>query len=248
MPEHEIERKFLLDQSKKPSEWPVAYRVCPIEQTYLKNEKAAERVRRRFDVEGKSWTYTHTIKTFVQAGHNIEDERVIDAQEYDALLRRSAPDQSPVRKLRYVFDWKDLTYEVDYFCYPFEAVLLEVEIPSLDTPLEVPSFLGGVQEVTPDRRWSNEAISKRGHGLGSRTCPACGTTGSLPEAATKWSRFGDLGLEYEGLRWCCRDCKRLQGPFSFEDPVLARHNALQERFWWWVLYGEELPDRTIRFL
>lgn len=247
MPENEIERKFLLVQPHELSEWPVVYKVHPIEQTYLKNEKAAERVRRCFDVEEKSWRYTHTIKTFVEAGHNIEDERVIDVQEYETLLARAAPGQSPIRKLRYVFDWKDLTYEVDYFCYPFQATMLEVEIPSLNTPVEIPFFLGDAQEVTKDRKWSNEAISKRGHGKGFRRCPMCGSE-VYAEPTAKWVRVGDLGVEYPGLRWVCRDCSKLGGPFSFEDTTLAQHNTLQARFWWWVSYGEGMPEETIRFL
>lgn len=159
--EDEIERKFLISGSP-PGAWPVDITESVIVQTYLNSEdpEVTERVRRRryFGWEARS-EYTHNRKVFVSKGHFKESEKEITPEEYAQLKKREDTALRQVRKIRQVFDWEGHTWELDLFVVPSKVDILEVELPSLDTPITLPPFLTVEREVTGEQGWSNYAMA-----------------------------------------------------------------------------------------
>jgi adenylate cyclase len=157
----EIERKFVLDRLPDLGSPPLegARRVA-IEQTYLfADDGTRERVRLTRE-EGQPERYFHTRKRRVSALTREEHEREIEREEYLRLLARRDPERATIRKTRHVFPYRDLVFELDVFEHPPGIVLLEVELPTEDAPVELPPF-DGLREVSGDDRYSNAELARR---------------------------------------------------------------------------------------
>jgi CYTH domain-containing protein/thymidylate kinase len=154
----EVERRFLL-RSPASREIPIRFEEVEIEQTYLVSQHGWEsRVRRRGQ-QGSS-TYTHTMKRPVASGERVKIERPITGREYIALLAEADPACRTITKRRRVFLWANQYFEWDLFLQPRPGLeLLEVEVDTLDDPLELPPFLHVEQEVTGDERLTNYQIA-----------------------------------------------------------------------------------------
>ncbi len=156
----EIERKFLIRGGRAAREVPVHFEEIDIEQVYLVAPEGTEaRVRRRGQ-HGSS-TYTHTIKRpAATAGQRIKIEHPITGREYIAFLAQADPARRPLKKRRRVFLWANQYFEWDLFLDPRPGLeLLEVEVDSLDAPIELPPFLDVEKEVTDDPRYFNHALA-----------------------------------------------------------------------------------------
>jgi adenylate cyclase len=159
----EIERKFVLDEPPDLGLPPLDdARRLAIEQTYLLGEPGSERVRLTRE-EGRPERYFHTTKTRVSALTREEVEREIDREEYVRLLERRDPERGTIRKTRHVFPFGDRVFELDVFDDPSGVVLLEVELPSEDAPVELPPF-AGLREVSGDDRYSNAQLARQARG------------------------------------------------------------------------------------
>lgn len=160
----EIERKFLLAAVPDAADLARAgARSSSIEQTYLAADDpdAVERVRRRAD--GAHTRYVWTEKRFRSAGVNVEHERELGADEYEALLARADPACATVSKTRHVFEHAGRTLELDVFHGALEGlVVCEVELDSLAAEIELPAWLGPVRDVTDDRRFGNASLAQAG--------------------------------------------------------------------------------------
>jgi CYTH domain-containing protein len=156
----EIERKFVLDERPDLGSPPLdGARTLAIEQTYLLGDRGSERVRLTRE-DGRPERYFHTTKRRVSALTREEDEREIDRDEYLRLLARRDPDRGTIRKTRRVFTYRDRVFELDVFERPRGIVLLEVELPTEDAPVELPPF-DGLREVSGDERYSNAELARQ---------------------------------------------------------------------------------------
>jgi CYTH domain-containing protein len=156
----EIERKFVLDQPPDLGSPPLdGARRLAIEQTYLLGDRGTERVRLMRE-EGRPERYFHTIKQRVSTLTREEDELEIDRAAYVQLLARRDPQRGTIRKTRHVFPYGGRIFELDVFERPPGIVLLEVELPSEDAPVELPPF-AGLREVSGDDRYSNAQLARQ---------------------------------------------------------------------------------------
>jgi CYTH domain-containing protein len=155
----EIERKFLLRAQPASAEMPVRCEEFDIEQTYLVGPNGWEaRVRRRG--QQGSYTYTHTLKRPIAAGQRVEVQRQITGREYFALLAQADPARRPICKRRRVFLWANQYFEWDTFVDPRPGLeILEVEVDSLNSPIELQPFLPVEREVTGDEQYANHRIA-----------------------------------------------------------------------------------------
>jgi CYTH domain-containing protein len=155
---HEIERRFLL-RGGPGREVPVRFEEFDIEQTYLLGRDGWEaRVRRRGQ-HGSS-AYTHTVKRPVAAGHRVVMERQITGREYIAFLSQADPARRTLKKRRRVFLWANQYFEWDIFLDPRPGLeVLEVEVDTLDGPVELPPFLPVEREITRDEQLTNYALA-----------------------------------------------------------------------------------------
>jgi len=164
----EIERRWLVAPEHIIVDWRT---VCPIinqyaiVQAYLDHpdgdEGVVERVRRSDGPNGK--VFTHTVKWPTgNVGHRREQESIVSEEQYHRLLKRESGDYGVIYKVRWVFDYKGWTWEFDQFTSPGRATVLEVELPSLDTEVELPPWIPIVREITDEVRWTNAMIARHG--------------------------------------------------------------------------------------
>jgi CYTH domain-containing protein/predicted ATPase len=156
----EIERKFLLRGGGAGQEVPVHFEEFDVEQTYLPGQDGWEaRVRRRGQ-HGSS-TYTHTVKRLVAAGQRVKIEHQITGREYIAFLAQADPARRTLKKRRQVFLWGNQYFAWDIFLDPRPGLeLLEVEVDTLDGPVELPPFLAIEREVTHETEYANHTIAQ----------------------------------------------------------------------------------------
>ena len=157
----ETERKFLIAKPALPALLALpGAAVTEILQTYLVAEPGGTaRVRRR---EGSGGIrYTATEKRRLSAMTAMEDERELTEAEYRALLRRADPALRPIEKTRVTLPHGDLLLEIDLYPFWDRTAVLEVELPSEDTPLALPPFLTLLREVTGDLAYKNVSLAAR---------------------------------------------------------------------------------------
>ena len=146
----EIERKFLVQGDFKS----LASKSMRIIQGFLNSQP--ERVVRVRINDDKGYI---TIKGIADATgvSRYEWEKEIPIEEARELLLLCEP--GIIDKTRYLVDVGRLTFEVDEFHGDNEGlVIAEVELPSEDTVVEHPKWLGA--EVTGQARYYNVMLSK----------------------------------------------------------------------------------------
>jgi CYTH domain-containing protein len=144
----EIERKFLV----RNEGWRAAASPpVPIRQGYLSRQPGRTvRVRLAGD---------EAFLTIKGPGslERAEFEYPISPDDALALIELCEP--GVVDKDRYRVPAGPLVWEVDVFGGDHEGlVLAEVELPSADTPVDLPAWVG--QEVTGDDRYTNAVLSR----------------------------------------------------------------------------------------
>jgi len=167
----EIERKFLV---KFPISWENLAElfdglkdVKRISQTYLKPKGKDPSARVRKTIEGLTGdtetVYHFNQKEYIQPGVHEETEHEISKSQYEKYLKNSHPDKVTVEKTRFVFKYRDQTFELDVFKGPLKGlVILEIELKNKNDKVELPSFLKIVKEVTGDKKYNNfELANKR---------------------------------------------------------------------------------------
>jgi CYTH domain-containing protein len=135
-----------------------------ITQIYLKgsNEDHTERIRTiSHDYFGHNPQYFHTKKELVEHGVNKEDERPISAEEYQRLSKQADPKKEPITKVRYVFDYNDQKFELDIFPSRKGLLILELEIPSKDQKIELPSYVDIEREITDEKHYRNHRLADK---------------------------------------------------------------------------------------
>ena len=152
----EIERKFLI----RMPEPDVLLRgeMSEITQTYLLGAPdTTERVRSRR--RGDVCEYTHTLKRKLSSMRRLEDESVIDANEYRKLLERADPERRSIEKRRYCLDIDGLLWELDIYPFWTDRAILELELSEEEQHFIMPDCFQLIREVTDDPRYTNAALS-----------------------------------------------------------------------------------------
>jgi CYTH domain-containing protein len=156
----EIERKFLLKSLPKNS----PEQSVDIEQFYLKNESGIwERARTWFSSNGDK-KYIHTIKKNVSKGVNIEDEYLMEEDDFlkfrDSCFKLNAESRQ-IKKVRHIYKDGSLFWEVDEFKDDYQLIIAEIEIPKKTFKLTIPDFIKEVMllEVTGMKQFNNRNLS-----------------------------------------------------------------------------------------
>ena len=157
----EIERKYVIEkpQIDKMRECG-AYTSSEIVQIYLDAEAGVtRRVRSRAYPDGRV-QYFETEKRRVDEMSAEEREREITKAEFDNFSLQIAQDTRPIIKTRHTFDYLGQTFEIDVYPEWERTCIMETELPSRDTEVNMPSFIRILADVTGDNRYSNAAMSK----------------------------------------------------------------------------------------
>lgn len=157
----EIERKFLIskvDAFTLHEHTDGNIEESQIEQIYLIASEGERRIRKKTK-NGKT-VYFYTEKLPITGLKRIENERQITEDEYLNFLSESDPALSPVRKTRYTFTYKGQFFELDVYEFSSTKAILEIELQSESTPVELPEFIQVIKEVTYDKAYKNHSLAK----------------------------------------------------------------------------------------
>lgn len=167
MPEQmplEIERKYLIE---RPDAAVIAalpgVQSTEITQTYLTEQEPGfgRRVRMRGTPE-TGWEYTYTRKKQIGFGKRIELEDTVSEAAYRELLREANPAMQPIRKVRHVFIYEGQVFELDVYAFSETLATLEIELPSIETPVTLPPEINVLADVTGKQGYSNYALAVQG--------------------------------------------------------------------------------------
>ena len=159
-PQIEIERKYVIrmpdvDILKRQED----YTVSEIRQTYLESlPEVTHRVRMR--VYSERTVYTETKKIRIDKISSHEDERRIDETTYNALLLGIKNGTRTLTKTRHTFKLYNRIFEVDVYPEWKESCILEIELPSRETEIEMPPFISVIKEVSGDKKYTNASMSQ----------------------------------------------------------------------------------------
>lgn len=160
MKDVEIERKFLL-RPCLPKHFleakGIKYRRFVLQQYYLAPANGEYIRYRRSD--------NHFYKTIKNGEGIVREEREypVDMEEFETHLPSHTG--KIIKKKRYVFDYKNVTYEMDRFRKSLNGLcFLEVEFDDLDSAMayRLPDIFSHllIAEVTDDARFNNASLSK----------------------------------------------------------------------------------------
>jgi CYTH domain-containing protein len=102
--------------------------------------------------------YSKTKKTPNGHGSNLEIESPIEVSEYNEAMNGA---KKSITKTRNIFLQNGLKWEVDEFI-SVKLVIMEVELDSIDQPIEIPGFLQDliIYEVTGIKEFNNSNLSR----------------------------------------------------------------------------------------
>lgn len=156
----EIERKFIIAMPDIS-----ALRTAPdhtesrITQIYLESEAGiTHRVRLREYADRT--VATETRKARIDRMSAVEDEREITIAEFEEKTRKIAHGTRPVCKTRHTLTHGAHTVEIDIYPEWQSTAILEVELPTRETRVELPPFIRVIREVTGDKKYSNASLSR----------------------------------------------------------------------------------------
>ncbi len=157
----EIERKFLLKGIPDKASDEKYY----IKQYYMKNDEGVwERARQYHSFSDNHIKYVHTIKKNVGKGMNEETEYEMTLEQFHFFLDKweNTPDSRKIDKIRHVYKFGKLKWEVDEFLGDMRLVVAEIEIPTKKYKLSIPEFISNItlMEVTGIKSFSNKNLSK----------------------------------------------------------------------------------------
>ena len=156
----EIERKYVIRMPDLATlRGQEAYTVSEIRQTYLESlPGVTHRVRMR--TYGDRVVYTETKKVRIDKISSHEEEREIDEAAYKELLTHIKEGTRTLTKTRHTFSLRGQTFEVDIYPEWKGSCILETELATRDTKVEMPPFIGVVKEVSGDKKYTNASMSQ----------------------------------------------------------------------------------------
>lgn len=157
----EIERKFKTTRMDVANLL-VDLKGTRIRQTYmLGNETMSVRVRSHQQLPDGEFKHEITAKSLINSSSMSRTEETSPISVYLAsMIHRS--DLPSVMKTRYkvAYGKDNLFWEIDVFDGPcLGLVIIEIELPSEDYPLEIPEWFGG--EVTHNSAYLNQNLAAK---------------------------------------------------------------------------------------
>ncbi len=160
----EIEHKFLLRQLPD-IKWDD---ILMVDQYYQKNPKNYwDRFRKLESKINKKIHYQHTIKKTIAKGVNQEIETLLLKEQFEKNVASCYSQENNkqakyLSKIRHIFYVENgLKWEIDVFLNQNGLIIAELEIPTIDYKIELPSFIKDnlIMEVTEFKQFSNRSLA-----------------------------------------------------------------------------------------
>lgn len=149
----EIERRFLL---KEGIPLPDSDSIRHMRQGYLLNSVGLSIRVRVVDEEQAFMTIKHASPEQLE----VRDEYEYEIPVEDALELLALSSYHIIRKQRHIINFGGLTWEVDFFEEENEGLMLaEVELPTLNTPVSLPQWIG--KEISDDPKYMNNNLAQK---------------------------------------------------------------------------------------
>jgi len=156
----EIERKYLIARPDLDVlAQHVSFTSVDIIQTYLKSPDGVER-RIRQRGQGGNFSYYLTEKREINSLKRVEVEKKISEKEYVQYFSEMDPTLSSIVKKRICFVYHSQYFEVDLFEFSYDLALMEIELTSENSSVDLPDFIKVIREVTDDPSYRNRNLSK----------------------------------------------------------------------------------------
>lgn len=167
----EIERKYLVKFPKSWSDLSLLFDnlvdIKRISQTYLQPSKTGEpspRVRKTIEglTQDTEVVYHYNQKFPIEDGINKEVEKEISKKQYDKYLEKPLPNKFTLEKTRFVFNYKNQTFELDVFKGPLKGLaILEIELANKKQKVQLPPYLKVIKEVTDEKKYNNFSLCEK---------------------------------------------------------------------------------------
>lgn len=156
----EIERKYIIKMPNIAAmQAECDYCYSDITQIYLMSSpRITHRIRSR--KYSDKTVYTETKKVRIDKISSYEDEREISVDEFERLRLARDPESRELRKTRHVFSYNDQIFEIDVYPEWTHTAIMETELPTRDTDVELPQFIEIVREVSGNKSYSNASMSR----------------------------------------------------------------------------------------
>lgn len=156
----EIERKYIIEiPDEEKMRICNGYTMSEIVQIYIESQsRVTHRVRSR-KANGKT-VYTETKKIRIDKMSSYEDEKEISEREFLSLSNNIKKGTVPIEKARHTFDYLGQTFEVDVYPEWKKSCIMETELESRESRVEIPDFIKIIKEVTGDKAYSNASMAK----------------------------------------------------------------------------------------
>ena len=170
-----FERKFIVTL---PDLWVLSNQyvnfTVKIKQTFLRNKnKDGDCHVRREKINGQvSYYYSRKICDRERGLRIVAEEYEISREEYEELIKtRVHPQTAVIEKTRYVFDYKEQTFNLDILSEEVinedrktllskkEGILM-IELPFPEEHLELPRSIFIQSEITNDMSYTTKALAK----------------------------------------------------------------------------------------
>ena len=156
----EIERKYLITcPDKKFLENLPDCEATVITQVYLIQDKSGFKRRVRKRGVNHHWQYTYTKKKKIAFGERIELESEISESEYQNFLQEADPAHKIIQKTRYCIAYQKQVLELDIYDFSQELATVEIELPDINMPVQLPDWLNIIADVTDKKGYSNFDLS-----------------------------------------------------------------------------------------
>ncbi|MGI6167884.1 MAG: CYTH domain-containing protein [Eubacteriales bacterium] len=154
----EIERKYLVERPDEDILAQHGAKKYEIEQIYLPDRgEAAERIRK---ICSDSVTeYYHTVKKAVTNITRTEEERRINADEYERLKKFAGYPPMRIEKVRWRLPYRGVCIELDIYPFWHKTAIAEVELTGEEERVVFPDFIHIIREVTREKKYSNRALA-----------------------------------------------------------------------------------------
>ncbi|MDE6730037.1 MAG: hypothetical protein K2J71_04600 [Oscillospiraceae bacterium] len=156
----EIERKYLIAYPDASALNQIPdFTATAITQIYLMPDDSGFGRRVRERVFSDHIEYTYTRKKKIAFGERIELEDQISQKQYQQLCKEADPDHHIISKIRYAIPYRNQILELDLYSFSRELATLEIELPDIHAPVQIPDWIQILADVTDQPGYSNFSLS-----------------------------------------------------------------------------------------
>lgn len=129
-------------------------------QTYLRaTSENVERIIRQQST-GSEYLYFYTEKRNKSETQRWETEKPISEKHYIKYLMECDTKLRPVIKTRYRISYKNQNFDIDIYPFSSSKALMEIKVPSPETPIELPPGIELIMDVTDNKNYKNRQLAQ----------------------------------------------------------------------------------------